>query len=418
MRSRAIVRRPLGASILWLLAACSTASTGEGDLADREAPLPRQLQARQVIVTLASAPQEHWDLMGGEIARVHGLHQLGAFPLPSLGVHCVALDVPEGRSVDDVLARLARDPRVESAQRNQVFRAAQRSYGDPYAALQHGARAIQADLAHRQATGKGVRIAVVDTGVETTHPDLRGRVVRTANFVEWGERTFALDRHGTAVAGVIAARAGNDIGIFGIAPDAKIVAIKACWHRAAGSSEALCSSWTLARAVDLAIVERVQVLNLSVTGPRDPLLARLLMTAIERQGIVVVAAVPGTDLSGFPASLPPVIGVVAADHEGRVPAPGVRAERNIVVAPGVDVLTTVPRHAYDLLSGSSMAAAHVSGVAALLLERNPRQSPRDIYHVLVTSGRPVTPPGESEPSLRFVNACAAVAMVTQQDLCS
>lgn len=133
-----------------------------------------------------------------------------------------------------------------------------------------------ADLAHRWATGQGVKVAVVGTGVDTKHPDLHGRIIRTINFVEGGERTFARDSHGIAVAGVIAATADNEVGIFGIAPQADIVVVKACWQPAPGTQEAVCSSWTLAKAIDFTILVRAQILNLSLAGPPDPLLARFL----------------------------------------------------------------------------------------------------------------------------------------------
>ena len=148
---------------------------------------------------------------------------MGAFPLLSLGVQCLVFQIPEGRAVDEVMARLAADPRVALVQPNQVFQGLHAAHNDPYATLQYGARAIRADLEHRWATGHGVKVAVVDTGVDTKHPDLHGRIIRTINFVEGGERTFARDSHGTAVAGVIAATADYEVGIFGIAPQADIV---------------------------------------------------------------------------------------------------------------------------------------------------------------------------------------------------
>src|SRR5262249_17905847 len=178
----------------------------------------------------------------------------------------------------------------ESVQVNQTFGGLAETHDDPYASLQYGAHAIRADLAHHLATGKGVRVAVVDTGADTTHPDLRQRIVRTATFVEGGDRTFAEDSHGTAVAGIIAADADNGIGIFGIAPAAEIMVARACWRRRATEPVALCSSWTLAKAVDFAITSDARVLNMSLGGPPDPLLARLITKAVER-GVTVVAAV-------------------------------------------------------------------------------------------------------------------------------
>lgn len=204
-------------------------------------------------------------------------------------MQCIVFQVPEHRALYEVMTRLAADERVESVQPHHVFQGLGVLHNDPYAMLQYGVQAVRAHMAQRWATGKGVKIAVVDTGVDTTHPDLHGRIVETANFVDGGEPTFDQDRHGTAVAGVIGARAGNAVGIFGVAPEAEIVAAKACWQRAPEALEAVCSSWTLAKAVDFAVRTGVQVLNLSLAGPPDPLLARLITKAVAN-GITSVAA--------------------------------------------------------------------------------------------------------------------------------
>jgi subtilisin family serine protease len=205
--------------------------------------MPKQLLARQVIVTLAPASPEQWARSTTTLVQTHRLTQVGAFPLASLRVQCVVFQIPEERSLEEVIARLSADPLVESVQPNQFFQSVDTPvHNDPYARLQYGVRAVRADLAHRTATGKGVRIAVVDTGVDVEHPDLQGRVIKTANFVDGGEQNFNQDSHGTAVAGVIAARADNDIGIFGVAPEADLLALKACWQRAPDAQQALCSS--------------------------------------------------------------------------------------------------------------------------------------------------------------------------------
>jgi len=159
--------------------------------------------------------------------------------------------------------------------------------------------------------------------------------------VDGGEQSFAQDRHGTAVAGVIGARANNNEGIFGVAPGADLLGIKACWHSTAGGLEARCSSWTLAKAIDFAVINGTRVINLSLGGPPDPLLTRLIAKAIERGATVVAAAMDGADAPGFPASLPLVIGVVASDSHNDVRGgDGNRAA--MLVAPGVEIRTTTP----------------------------------------------------------------------------
>ena len=393
---------------------CSGLALQGGVGEEAEAP-PRQLQARQVIVTLAPATPEVWATLAKELSGEYSLDQVGAFPLTSLGVQCVVFQVSENRPLDDVLAQLTVDPRVESVQQNQFFQGLQAFAGDPYGSLQYGPHAVHADRAHAWVTGRGVRVALVDTGVDTNHPDLTDRVVKSINFVEGGEKTFTADSHGTAVAGVIGARADDGIGIYGIAPDADLLAVKACWHRRPGTSEAWCSSWTLAKAIDFAIVEQVRVLNLSLSGPPDPLLRRLIVKAVEEQGITVVAAVMerGDPALSFPSSLSTVIAVVASDaqgsvraHVGKQPAP--------LAAPGIEVLTTVPNGAYDFLSGSSFATAHVSGIVALLLEGNPQLSPREVKDLLVDSGRPVKTNDPETVSIRQVDACDALRRVVRK----
>ena len=289
------------AALAVLAPGCATTSPGTGARPTEGDALPKQLVERVVVVTLAPASSDSPDRIPVEIAGAHGLRHIGAFPLTSIGVQCLVFEVPANRAMDEVLRRLAADHRVESAQPNQVFRNLATDPPDPYASFQYGARVIRAPQAHRWATGRGVTVAVIDTGIETKHPDLRGRVAKTENFVDGGAQSFAQDRHGTAVAGVIGARANNNEGIFGVAPEADLIGIKACWHSTAGGLEARCSSWTLAKAIDFAVINGTRVINLSLGGPPDPLLTRLIAKAIERGTTVVAAAMDGADA---PASRP------------------------------------------------------------------------------------------------------------------
>jgi subtilisin family serine protease len=381
--------------------------------------VPKQLQTQQVIVTLAPATLEQWANLTKALAYEYNLSQVGAFPLASLGIQCVVFQVPAERAVADIIARLEADPRVEAVQLNQVFRGLGSIHNDPYATLQYGAQTIRADLAHRRATGKGVKVAVVDTGVETNHPDLRGRVVATANFVDGGEQTFDQDSHGTAIAGVIAARADNSIGIFGIAPEAEIIAIKACWQRAPQAPGALCSSWTLAKAVDFALHAGAQVLNFSLAGPPDPLLARLIATAVQRH-ITIVAAVleEGERGPGFPASLETVIAIRTSDPRRHVHS-AVGKSAAALAAPGIDILTTAPHEAYAFLSGSSLAAAHVTGIVALLLEHEPYLTPTQVQALLRTTAQPIAGAASAaQGPTGIVDACAALEQLLGGQVCS
>ena len=355
----------------------------------------------QLMVTLFPGPPQSWQRALGDLQANFEVRPLALWPIESLdGVPCVLMAAPPGRDAAELAVRLAADPRVESAQPVYRFEVLA-GYDDPYAKLQHAARDLRLAAAHRHATGKGVKVAVVDTGVDFSHPELVGRVVGARDFVAREERpagAFTADVHGTGIAGIIAAAANNGVGIVGVAPEAQILAVKACWSAAPGRSEASCDSYTLAQGLDFAIDQGSQVINLSLTGPRDPLLARLVAAALER-GIPVVAAAADRRDPGFPASEAGVLAVGTAPTDSLPGEPGPP-----LTAPGVDILTTVPREGYDFLTGSSLAAAHVSGIAALLLERRPGLDPAELAVLLGRTAHPSNPHGA-----QVVDACAALA---------
>jgi subtilisin family serine protease len=361
---------------------------------------------QQVMVTYPPAPPSIWARNSVEIARNYGLRLLGSWTMTSLGEQCAVFEVLRGRSAESVIRRLSSDPLVGLAQTIQTFET--QAYNDPLAHLQYSSQTLRLDQAHRWATGKGVRVAVVDTGVDFDHPDLRGRVTKAQSFVDGGERTFTTDVHGTAVAGVIAAAANNDVGIVGVAPGAEILALKACWHLPARRG-AMCNSYTLAKAVDFAIAQGAQILNFSLAGPKDPLLGRLLGTALSR-GIVVVAADGGPALD-FPATREGVIGLRGSDPlRGGLTGPD--KTLSLLAAPGVDILTTAPRGSYDFFSGSSLAAAQASGIAALLLEKNPKLTPAQVADVIRKTAHPL-----AATSVSQVDACAALASAQGHGSC-
>ena len=146
------------------------------------------------MVTYRPAPPSLWAQNTAELAQAYRMQMVFSWTLASLGEQCVVFEVLPGRSVPDLVRRLASDPRVGTAQTIENFETLEgKAGGDPYAHLQHGSQALRVDQAHRWATGKGVRVAVIDTGVDFDHPDLRGRVVKANNFVDVGEGTFTAD---------------------------------------------------------------------------------------------------------------------------------------------------------------------------------------------------------------------------------
>lgn len=302
-----------------------------------------------------------------QIADDYDLEKLAEWPMTEVGEHCVVYRVADKASVATTIERLSKDDRVEVVQGMNVFKTKVQSSSsnDPYFKLQTNLQQMQISLAHGKATGRDIVIGMIDTGVDLNHPDLAGQVSNNQNFAEDISTSFATDKHGTAVAGVMVARRDNSTGIMGVAPDAKLLALKACWPDKVDAMEAVCNSYTLALAVNTAIKAGVDVLNMSLTGPQDPLLTLLLKKALEK-GIIVVAADTGSGNTSenFPASLKDVISVQSIKQPASTP--GSLAES--ISAPGEKVLTTLPYGTYDFISGSSIAAAEVSGVVALLLE--------------------------------------------------
>lgn len=304
------------------------------------------------------------------VSRDYALRETSGWVIDALGVYCGLFTLDPGTDVEALLRRLDADSRVESAQLLYHYSTrAEVVYNDPYFELQYGrATPFILDL-HRHGTGKGITIAVIDTGVDSRHPDLVDQISESEEFLLERERQDVHDIHGTAVAGIIAARANNSNGIVGIAPDARILALKACRQLRRESSLARCTSYTLAQALSFAINRRAEIINLSLSGPYDPLLARLVQAALAR-GMIVTAADPGVGDERYPARLPGVI-AVRETTTGTVPQ---AADSLEVRAPRGEVLSTGPGGGYDFYSGSSVATAIVSGLTALLVQQDAAMS--------------------------------------------
>jgi subtilisin family serine protease len=344
------------------------------------------------------------------ISKDYGLHEVSAWPIAALHVHCVVFRVPAESAPSQMIAALTQDPRVDSAQPLNQFAtetaADEGTYNDPYASLQTVLRDLTVAQAQQWSRGSGVRIAIIDTGMDFEHPDLAGQVIARRNFVDGDDLAFRFDRHGTAVAGVIGAIADNHIGIVGIAPDARLIALKACWQGPHGGALAACNSFTLAEALGSAIDMQADVVNLSLGGPSDPLLARLVRRGMERGIIFVGAAPPPGVAAGFPTDVDGVLSAAVAEE-----APGAGVQ---LLAPAHEVLTLVPDGHWDFASGSSIAAAEITATVALLLAQRPHMSAPELYRVLAHTSQNLT--GRDVPLLS-VNACAALADVLRRAGC-
>lgn len=289
------------------------------------------------------------------IARRHDLALVDGWPMPLLGVDCYVMDVPANRPLGETIAQVAQDPLVAWSEPLEIYHSQSATVrtSDPLFRVQPAASQWHLADLHRIATGRGVTVAVIDSKVDVLHPDLTGQFVANEDFV--GNRSPP-ERHGTGIAGVIAAKAHNGIGISGIAPGAHLMALRACRQNTTGVT--LCDSLGLARALQYAIEHGADVLNLSLSGPPSRLLTRLIGIALARHMSVVASYDADLPHGGFPASLP---GVIAATDKSLQSWPS-----RLYGAPGRDVPTTEPGGKWNLVNGSSYSAAHLSGLIALV----------------------------------------------------
>ena len=340
------------------------------------------------------------------IADDFDLELLDEWPIESLKVYCVVYKPAVVESVAELIEQLADDPRVESAQKMHQFEGmtlASSAYNDAYAGFQYGLKSMSVSEAHQYALGAGVIVAIVDTDIDLQHEDIPGGEIQVHNFVS-SDRDSASTAHGTAVISLIAANPNNGKGIVGVAPKAELVAISACWG--AGQSEtATCNSFTLAKALDFLIRSPPDLINLSIAGPHDALLGRLIAKA-QLNGTVIVAALPASSEHDviYPASYPGVLAIrsaLADDHDSNFSS----LSQNDLLAPGDQIMVALPDNGYDFRSGSSLAAANATGVIALLLELAPDLGGTRIAEILKKSQL------GSQSGHSVINACRALAEI-------
>ncbi|WP_188497816.1 S8 family peptidase [Pullulanibacillus pueri] len=235
--------------------------------------------------------------------------------------------------------------------------------------------------------GQGAVIAVIDTGIDKDHPDLKTQIIGGRDFTGTGD--FDDDNgHGTHVSGTILA-AANGQGVAGVAPKAKVLALKAL--DAQGSGE---ESWINA-ALRYAINwtgpqgEKVNIISMSLGGPADPQEHRLIQRAVQNNILVVCAAGnsgdgnPNTDEQSYPGAYPEVVEVGAVDFQRNIADFSNTNSEIDLVAPGVNIISCYPGGRYAQMSGTSMATPHVSGAAALLRHNLQDKSERKLYAELI-----------------------------------
>lgn len=255
---------------------------------------------------------------------------------------------------------------------------------------------------------KDILIAVLDTGVDPDHPDLKPNLVPGYNLVQPGKPPLDDNGHGTSTAGILAAAGNNGIGIAGVLWKAKVLPIKILDGKGGGDAA------RVANGIRLAVDKGAKVILLSLG---DPIYSSEMEKAVqyaEEKGVILVAAT-GNDSStvSYPAAFPTVVSVGAVDQQRQPLSYSNRGPEMDVVAPGSHIYTTANDGKYKMVSGTSMAAPQVAGIAALLLKKNPSLTPFQIRMILRGSAQDLGTKGwDKDTGYGLVNASKALAQAS------
>jgi hypothetical protein len=322
-----------------------------------------------------------------------GVSILASEDLSILGSTAVRLHIDNGRSPAEVIRALAAVQFLAAIQPQYVYNldqaagasapAAASNAGQAGGAAQYILQKLSLADVHRMVRGTNVPIAVIDSEIDATHPDLEGVVAQRYDAVGAQDKPHP---HGTGMAGAI----GAHQRLLGTAPAARLLAVHA-FSTSAATAES--TTFNILKGVNWAVNQGVRVINMSFAGPKDPSLERALKMAYDRNIVLIAAAGNAGPKSPplYPGADPNVIAVTATDVEDKLFAGANRGKYVSVSAPGVDILVPAPENAYQLTTGTSVAAAEVSGIVALLLERNPKLTPADIRRILTLSARRLAP---------------------------
>jgi Subtilase family len=370
---------------------------GRGEASTRNRDNGRRRNARQSVSNPRTVARELVaeidgtlsDAQADQLARRHGLARLESRNFPLINATIGLFRITGRRSMAAASRELAADASVRSVQPNFRYvlqgQGAALTEGDP---AQYANAILRLPEAHTLARGANVTIAVIDSGIDVKHPELANSIAASFDALGSKEGPHA---HGTGIAGVIVAHSH----LMGSAPAARILAIRAFGMVPNGAES---TSFVVLKALDYAAAHGAQIVNMSFAGPKDGLVERGIAAAAAR-GIVMVAAAGNAGPKSaplYPAANAHVIAVSATDAEDRLFAASNRGKHVAIAAPGVDILLPVPGGKYQMMSGTSFSAAYISGVVALILERNPELKSDAVRAILTRTARDLGAPGRDD----------------------
>jgi subtilisin family serine protease len=322
-------------------------------------------------------------------ARRLGLTPLGAQSLTLTGGRLFRFRLGEGRQVADAVRALEAE-KLGTAQPNYVYSLQQNAASAPTLpagdAAQYAVSKLRLRDVHRWSVGKDVPVAVIDSQIDAAHPDLAGAFGEQFDAVG---KTDKADNHGTGMTGAIVAHRR----LLGVAPGARILAVHAFSPDQQNSAQA--TTQHVLAGIDWAIEKGARIINMSFAGPYDPMLQLALKKAHDK-GIVLIAAAGNAGPRSqplYPAADENVIAVTAIDADDRLLPQANQGPHIALAAPGVSVLEPAANAGYQLTTGTSVAAAHVSGVAALIIERKPDIDFAALEKILFSTAKDLGPKG-------------------------
>ncbi len=325
------------------------------------------------------------------VARQERLHLLASQHLTLIGTTLYRYRIEGKRSVVAIVKALEADTRIAAVQPNFLF-ALQSELSSGLAEAQYVIPRMRLNEAHAISNGAKTLVAVIDSGIDKNHPEISNAV---KDDFEADGTNGKPAVHGTAVAGIIAAHAE----LTGVAPQARILAVRA-FDGADATITARGTTYDIRAGIEWSELHGARIVNMSFAGPQDPGLSRELADGASR-GVVFIAPVGNEGGSAkplYPAADENVIAVTATDKSDSVFKDANQCPVTCVAAPGVDVLVAEPGGAYGFLSGTSMAAAHVSGVVALLLDAKPDLPLKAIRELLYKTAKHLNPGDQVQAS--------------------
>ncbi|MBQ1053471.1 type VII secretion-associated serine protease mycosin [Micromonospora sp. C32] len=281
-----------------------------------------------------------------------------------------------------------------------VGAAAQPAVAAPQRAEQWYLDELRIDQVRKLSTGRGVIVGVVDSGVDATHPDIRGRVLPGGrSYGATGDGRADEDGHGTHMAGIIAATNAAADGVDGIAPSARILPIKIKKGKGRASSQAV------SQGIRMAVDGGATVVNVSVGGAAaaSPGEKEAITYALSKDVVVVVSAgniAKGEKAITSPANIPGVIAVTGTTRGGIFWSGSVQGPEAAVSAPGDGIFNIGPNHGYGWGDGTSDSAAIVSGVVALIRSKYPDLDAANVINRIIRTARDAGPAGR-DPQYGF-----------------